>query len=231
HAEREPWSPFRRLDEFTEVLERQALRFGAVVRETPGPVFVSTPDLLAELPAAHWLPVTIDPAPWARAAVPVMARERPVVVHAPSNPRLKGSEAIETAMAELAARGLVEYRRIEGVPHDRMPAVVGDADIVVDQLVMGLYGVAACEAMAAGRLVVSYVGDPVRAEVRNRTGLEIPIVEANPETLTEVIIALVADRDGAAERAAAGPRFVATLHGGRRSAEALARWLTPKEIA
>ncbi|HYU85714.1 MAG TPA: hypothetical protein VEK80_13020, partial [Kribbellaceae bacterium] len=231
HAERERWSPFHRADDLTERLERQARRFSAAVQAHPGPVFVSTPDLLLDVPAAQWLPVTIDPARWQLAAVPVMERRRPVVVHAPSNPLLKGSAVIETAMSDLAARGVVEYRRIDGVPHDRMPWVIGDADVVIDQLLMGLYGVAACEAMAAGRVVVSYVGDTVRSQVRTRTGLEVPIVEADPETLPDVVASLVADRDGSAERALEGIRFVDTVHDGRRSTEALRVWLTQEENA
>jgi len=41
---------------------------------------------------------------------------------------------------------------------------------------------------------------------------------------------LIADRDAAAERAVAGPGFVAELHDGRRSAQALTSWLISKEI-
>jgi len=110
-----------------------------------------------------------------------------------------------------------------------MPDVIGDADIVVDQLRIGLYGVAAAEALAAGRIVVSYVGDAVRHRVRSLTGREVPIVEADPDTLGDVVTSLIADRDAAAERAAAGPGFVAELHDGSRSALALTSWLTSKE--
>ncbi len=109
-----------------------------------------------------------------------------------------------------------------------MPDVIGDADIVVDQLRIGLYGVAAAEALAAGRIVVSYVGDAVRHRVRSLTGREVPIVEADPDTLGDVVTGLIADRD-AAERAAAGPGFAAELHDGSRSALALTSWLTSKE--
>jgi glycosyltransferase involved in cell wall biosynthesis len=110
-----------------------------------------------------------------------------------------------------------------------MPSVIGDADIVVDQLRIGLYGVAAAEALAAGRLVVSYVGSAVRDRVRSLTGREVPIVEADPDSLGSVLTDLLSDRTAAAEQAAAGPAFVAELHDGRRSAHALTDWLDPKE--
>lgn len=229
HAKREPWSPFVAGDDLTDRLEKQAARFAEIVAELDVPVFVSTLDLLEDVPNATWLPVVIDPAPWQQAARPLFSTERPVVVHVPSNPQLKASDRIDEVLTGLADRGLVEYRRISGVSHDRMPAVIGDADIVIDQLRIGLYGVAAAEALAAGRLVVSYVGSALRARVRSLTGREVPIIEADPDSLADVLTDLLSDRAAAAELASAGPAFVAELHDGRHSAAALTDWLDPKE--
>ncbi|WP_051426097.1 hypothetical protein [Jiangella gansuensis] len=226
HAARERWSPFHVQDDLTRRLETQARQAAAVVAGFDGPVYVSTPDLLTYLPGATWLPVVVDVERWATSE-PVLERSRPLVMHAPSNPRLKGTEAIETALHRLAGTGLIEYRRLEGVPNDRMPAALAEADIVVDQLVMGLYGVGACEAMAAGRVVVSYVGDDVRARVRATTGLDLPVAEAGPDTLADVVAGIVTDRDAARELAAAGPGFVREVHDGSRAAAALAGWLFP----
>ncbi|WP_433164732.1 hypothetical protein [Kribbella sp. CA-247076] len=229
HAKRERWSPFTPGDDLTERLEKQALRHAELVESLGLPVFVSTVDLLDDVPDAQWLPVAVDPAPWQRAARPLFSAERPVVVHVPSNAKLKGTDTIDAVLTGLHERGSIEYRRVTGVQHSGMPAVVGDADLVVDQLRIGLYGVAATEALAAGRIVVSYVGDGVRQKVRTLTGREVPIVEADPDTLGDVVTGLIADRDAAAERAAAGPGYVAELHDGRRSAHALTSWLSSKE--
>ncbi|HEY4568528.1 MAG TPA: hypothetical protein VIH10_03660, partial [Kribbella sp.] len=229
HAQRERWSPFIPGDELTERLERQASRHAELVESLGLPVFVSTVDLLDDVPEAQWLPVAIDPQPWQQSARPLFAGPKPVVAHIPSNAKLKGTAEIDAVLTGLHRSGRIEYRRITGVPHDRMPGVVGEADIVVDQLRIGLYGVAAAEALAAGRIVVSYVGDAVRTRVRSLTGREVPIVEADPDTLGDVVTGLIADRDAAAERAAEGPGFVAELHDGRRSAEALKNWLISKE--
>ena len=229
HAKRERWSPFTPGDPLTDRLEAQASRFAELVEAADVPVFVSTVDLLDDVPTAQWLPVTIDPAPWQQAARPLFTTDRPVVVHVPSSAQLKGSDRIDEVLTGLADRGIVEYRRISGVTHEQMPSVIGDADIVVDQLRIGLYGVAAAEALAAGRLVVSYVGSAVRDRVRSLTGREVPIVEADPDSLGAVLTDLLSDRTAAAEQAAAGPAFVAELHDGRRAAHALTDWLDPKE--
>ncbi|MGW6196172.1 hypothetical protein ACWF0M_08475 [Kribbella sp. NPDC055110] len=229
HAKRERWSPFTPGDELTDRLEPQARRHAELVESLHLPVFVSTVDLLDDVPNAQWLPVAIDPTPWQQAARPLFAGEKPVVAHVPSNAKLKGTEEIDAVLTGLHESGQIEYRRITGVPHEQMASVIGDADIVVDQLRIGLYGVAAAEALAAGRIVVSYVGDAVRQRVRSLTGREVPIVEADPDTLGDVVTGLIADRDAAAEAAAAGPGFVAELHDGRRSAEVLRSWLISKE--
>ncbi|TDW18630.1 glycosyltransferase involved in cell wall biosynthesis [Kribbella kalugense] len=229
HAKRERWSPFTPGDELTERLEQQARLHAELVESLGLPVFVSTVDLLDDVPDAKWLPVAIDPAPWQQAARPLFSQDKPVVAHVPSNAKLKGTEEIDAVLTRLHDTGQIEYRRITGVPHAGMPAVIGDADIVVDQLRIGLYGVAAAEALAAGRIVVSYVGDAVRQRVRSLAGREVPIVEADPDTLGDVVTGLIAERGAAAERAAAGPGFVTELHDGRRSAEVLKNWLISKE--
>lgn len=230
HVELTSWSPFRDAGwEAVPVLEANAARNVAAMRASSRPCFVSTPDLLRHLPEATWLPVVVDPARWTPAggagARGMLDRDVPVVVHAPSSSRMKGSEHIDPVLAGLAAEGLVEYRRIEHVPPAEMPAVYGDADLVLDQFVLGSYGVAACEALAAGRLVVGHVTATVRDHVRGATGLDLPIVEAVPDTLEATIRGLLADRDAAAATAAAGAAFVRAVHDGTRSADVLRGWL------
>ncbi len=102
-----------------------------------------------------------------------------------------------------------------------MPARIGQADIVLDQFRVGSYGAAACEAMAAGRVVVGHVLPEVRVTIRERTGLELPIVEATPRTLVEVVAGLLEDRERARSIGALGRAFVEQVHSGAASALAL----------
>lgn len=80
--------------------------------------------------------------------------------------------------------------------------------------------------ISAGRVVVSFVGDTVRGRVRQLTGDELPIIEAAPGTLVEVIEKILDDRAAARDVASAGPLSVREHHDGRRSAAALAPFLT-----
>jgi len=223
HAAQEPMSPFVD-DSWVPVaeLEKVVLANHELLAELGVPVFVTTPGLLLDLPDAHLLPVVIDDERWA-GEVTRLERERLVVAHVPSNPVVKGTAAIEEVMRRLDAEGIVEYRAITGVSHDEMPRVIREADVVLDQFRLGDYGVAACESMAAGRLVVSHVDPGARQVVRELSGLPLPVVEATVDTLESVLRSIVERRGEYREMAAAGPEFVARTHEGTLSRDVLER--------
>ncbi len=229
HATQSHWSPFRDLTALTRALEATTSRNAALAAEADVPIFVSTPDLLRWLPGATWCPVVVDSARWKAAAgtsAPTGASKGPpVVAHAPSNPWLKGTDRMEPMLRRLAAEGVIRYRQIVGVPHASMPAFYADADIMLDQFVLGSYGVAACEAMASGRLVMSHVDEFTRSQVRERTGLELPVHEATLESLEDELRRAVAEPEAFDELRTAGPAFVDAVHDGRRSAAAMAPFL------
>lgn len=229
HADQSEWSPFREPTALGRTLEETASTNARLAVETGAPVFVSTPDLLQWLPTSTWFPVVVDPARW-RVAAEAAATRRPsgglpIVVHAPSNPWLKGTDRVEPMLRRLATEGVIEYRQIIGVPHASMPSFYADADIMLDQFVLGIYGVAACEAMASGRLVMSHVDDFTRAQVRERTGLELPIHEATIDSLEEELRRAIAEPEAFGALRMAGPAFVEAVHDGRRSAAAIAPFL------
>lgn len=210
-AERERWE--RIVSDNLALIERHAL-----------PTLVSTPDLLLDAPDAEWLPVVVDPGAWSTEER-VLGRRVPVVVHAPSRGVVKGSELVDEALAPLIEEGLIDYRRISGVPHRQMPSLYREADIVLDQFRIGDYGVAACEALAGGRLVISSVSRESRAAVRAATGSDLPIVEAPAGELDRVLREVLAERERFRSVAQAGPAFVEALHDGRRSVAVLERFL------
>ena len=225
HAAHEPASPFTDpAHALTAQLEAQAATNLARIETLAADgvrQLVSTPDLLLDVPGATWLPVVVDAPRWAGAPAP-FERDRPVVVHAPSNPWLKGTDLLAPVLRELHDDGVIEYRELTGVPAAQMPAAFADADVVLDQVRLGSYGVAACEAMASGRLVLGHLSAQVRDAVREASGLDAPIVEAGPEKIRDVLTRLRDDRDWARTTAARGPAFVAALHDGTAAARALA---------
>lgn len=224
HIANYPNSPF--LDSLASVapaLEHIARDNRRLLDELGLPVFVSTPDLLLDVPHATWLPVVVDPQTWSAETAP-LERGRPVVAHAPSSGSVKGSEMVDPVLRRLEAEGIIEYRRIERVPFEQMPGVYRDADVVLDQFRLGDYGVAACEAMAAGRVVVGHVGEHSRAQVLNVTGLELPVVQATDD-VEEVLRSILHDRKKYRAIARAGVEFVSRVHDGRMAANVLQPFL------
>ncbi|GAB3144575.1 hypothetical protein [Marisediminicola antarctica] len=227
HAARHADSPFRDgLWDLTPTLEKQARRNLALLESLGRPVFVSTPDLLVDVPGATWLPVVIEPDAWSTDQLPFQAHGLPVVAHAPSRAAVKGSDLVDPILQQLDDEGLLRYRRVERVAASDMPEVYRSSDIVLDQFRIGSYGVAACEAMAAGRVVVSHVSDDVRRHVLEATGETLPIVEATGANIEEVLRGIIADPAPYRRRAGDGPRFVTSVHNGLLSARALDAFLS-----
>lgn len=221
HRELEQWSPFVNDDWVpVEKLEVVMLKNRRLLDVVNAPTFVSTPGLLLDVPYAHFLPVVIEPAFW-QTQNEIFTSPQLKVVHIPSNPLVKGTAEILDAMLRLEQAGIIEYTQIVGVSHEQMPEIYGNCDIVLDQFRLGDYGVAACEAMAAGRIVVSHVSDQAREVVKQQTGIELPIVEANIDNLESVLLEISAHRDLYRKHASLGPAFVNAIHNGQYSRKVL----------
>lgn len=227
HEAWEPDSPFGARGVYppdsTRVLEANARANRRMVDESDFPVFVSTPGLL-DVPRSRWLPVVVDTARWRTDRRPFTGGV-PVVAYVPSNSPLKGGPQVDEQLAALEDEGLIVYRRLERIPAERMPEVYGQADIVLDQFRIGDYGVAACEAMAAGRLVLGHVHADVRSAVRRETGHELPIIETRFDEVGDRIREILSQPAAWSATAAAGPVFVDAVHDGTASAKAMERFL------
>ena len=193
-------------------------------------VFFLNPDLRHWLPGATFVPyASVDP----REIQPVPASDGAelVVAHAPTDRQVKGTRHVEEAVAELQREGLpIRLDLIEGVTRDEVLRRVAEADVVVDQVLIGWYGAFAVEAMALGRPVLAYIreGEPED----NPFGAALPIVRTTAATLAGELRALAADRERRLELGAAGRRFAEEHHDPRQIArtvlEGIAELPTPE---
>lgn len=185
-------------------------------------VFVSTPDLLLDVPRATWLPVCVNIGNW-RTGQPALERSIPTVFHCPSrrSPPIKGTLQIDQVLRHLAKQGRITYVAPERLPRGAMRSLVLNADVVVDQIQSGSYGVAAVEAMAGGRLVVGYVGHDVRGLMKEPP----PIIDAPPSHFADVMNEIVKQPDAFKPTACSGPEYVSRWHDGRVSAQVLCSFL------
>ncbi|QOC92781.1 glycosyltransferase family 4 protein [Micromonospora craniellae] len=222
HMERHEFSLFADAPEGVAAkLRHKAERNRRVAEEAGLPTFVTTPDLLADLPGATWTPLVVDIAAWA-CDRPVMERSRPVVLHAPSKRWTKGTDRILPAVQALHDRGVIELCLVEGLAWSEMRRLVQDCDIVLDQFTTGSFGTFAVEAMAAGKPVVANLSDHVGKTV----GGDLPIVNANPRNLTEVLESLLDDREATVKIAAASAEYARTYHNGAWTVRQLSSFLT-----
>ena len=176
---------------------------------------VGSYDAIRWVPDAHVIPPGLDLTRYAPA--PPSGRSRPLVVHAPSSRRRKGTDQVVAACAQLD----VDLEIVEGVPHEEARHRYAAADIVVDQLNAGWYGLFAIEAMALGKPVVTYLHDEAVRRTEQAFGVRVPLVRTTKETLAEALRPLVESpverrRIGADSRA-----YVERVHDVERVADRL----------
>lgn len=228
HRARMADSPFAPgLWSLTPALEVLTARNKALADAFDGPKFLATPDLQLDLPEGVWLPISIDTSIWNPTRAPFSDLDGPPIVsHVPSSAVVKGTDLIEPVLHRLNDEGLIRYTPLRGLKASEMPAAYMGADIVLDQFRIGTYGVAAIESMAAGRYVISNVGELVRAEAERQLGEPVPIIEATAATLEQVLRDVVANPEDYRPLVERGPAFARRHHDGRRAAEVMSEWLT-----
>ena len=106
----------------------------------------------------------------------------------------------------------VELEIVEGLHHDEARRRYENADIVVDQLNAGWYGVFAIEAMALGKPVVTFLHDEAVRRTQEAFGHEVPIVSASKETLVERLRPLVESGEERLRVGAAGRAYAEHVH-------------------
>jgi glycosyltransferase involved in cell wall biosynthesis len=161
---------------------------------------VGSYDAIRWVPDAEVIPPGVDLA--ALRPVPPPRDERPLFVHAPSSRARKGTEEFLRACEELG----VELEIVEGLHHAEARKRYEHADVVLDQLNAGWYGLLAIEAMALGKPVVTFLHDEAARRTEEAFGTRVPIVRADRSNLVETLRPLAESveerrRIGAASRA------------------------------
>jgi glycosyltransferase involved in cell wall biosynthesis len=176
---------------------------------------VGSYDAIRWVPGAEVIPPGVDlariePAPPSR-------RARPLIVHAPSSRRRKGTEHVLAAVEGLDA----DLELVEGLHHDEAFERYRAADVVVDQLNAGWYGLFAIEAMALGKPVVTFLHDEAVRRTEQAFGTRVPIVSATAGTLREALRPLVADPARRRELGAASRAYAERVHDLERVVDSL----------
>lgn len=134
--------------------------------------------------------------------------KRPIIVHAPTNIETKGSQYVFDAIERLKNKYNFEFVLVQNKTQEEALAIYQTADIIVDQLRVGTYGVFAVEAMAMGKPVISYVTDNIKKEFPE----ELPIVSASIYNIQEQLEVLLNSGELRNKLGKAGRKYAETYH-------------------
>lgn len=140
------------------------------------------------LPYASFDPTAVEPAfPAENPAQPL------TIVHAPSHRGVKGTRHVLDAIATLEVEGAsIRFVTVEGLSRDAALARYREADVIIDQLMIGWYGGLAVEAMALGKPVICHIEAGDLAFIPAAMAGACPLIRATPETLVRELRALLA---------------------------------------
>lgn len=124
------------------------------------------------------------------AQIPDSLKERIKIVHSPSAPVTKGSKYVIEVIEKLKTIYPIDFVYLTGMSRQEVLKEMQSADIFVDQLICGSYGMAACEAMSFGKPVLCYL---IPELFENGLPTNCPIVNTNPSNLEENLIRLITD--------------------------------------
>ena len=146
-----------------------------------------------------------------------MRMEGPLrLLHAPNHRSLKGTAFLIRTVEDLRREGIpIELRLVEQVPNSELLVAIEEADLIVDQLIIGWYAMFAIEAMALAKPCICYI-DPKLLALYTRAGLleegECPLIDASPETIKDTLRRLAADRQPLVEAGRRGRAYVERHH-------------------
>lgn len=142
-------------------------------------------------------------------AAPPADKEVPLLLHVPTNPQIKGTEHITQAVEDLKRKGLkFEFKLVRQLTQEEFFKEMSACDVYIDELRCGAHGMTAVEAMAMGKPTISWIRDNLIASYPP----DLPIVNANPDTIREVLERLIRDATLRHEIGVKSRRYVERLH-------------------
>jgi glycosyltransferase involved in cell wall biosynthesis len=105
------------------------------------------------------------------------------ILHAPSNEIYKGTKYIAEAIDKLKKKYDFNFKIVKNVEHDILLKEIEQCDLVIDQMLVGFYGIFSVEAMAMGKSVICYIREDIWNDIKE----ECPVYNANPDNLYDVL--------------------------------------------
>ncbi|HRR96067.1 MAG TPA: glycosyltransferase [Candidatus Ratteibacteria bacterium] len=115
--------------------------------------------------------------------------KEPVIIHSPTYRGIKGTEKIIEVIKELGKKYKFTFKILENIPNEQILNEVLNADIVIDQILIGTYGIFSIEAMGSGKPVICYINENYRKFYPE----ELPIISSSIDNLYIQLEKLIKD--------------------------------------
>ena len=156
-------------------------------------------------------PICIDVTEWEN----IKANNNKIVkiAHLSNHRNIKGTKYIIDTCDQLNSTSfVVELDVIEKASREEAKRRLSEADIFVDQLIIGVYGMAAVEAMALGKPVISYLREDISSFDGFKEWKGCPIVVADPNTIYDQLLKLITNPSLRKELGIKGRNYVEKRH-------------------
>jgi glycosyltransferase involved in cell wall biosynthesis len=130
------------------------------------------------------------------------------IVHAPTSPEIKGTKYIVDAIELLKKEYNIEFKLVKGLSHSEAKKIYREADLIIDQLLLGSYGLFSIEAMAMGKPVVTWISDFMKEKYPD----DLPIISANPDSIKNKLKYILENRDMLLEIGKNGRKYIEKHH-------------------
>jgi len=173
-------------------------------------IFAISPDIMNFLPErTEFLPTCVE---FKELKSPKCRKDSKIrIVHAPSNRGIKGTEDVLRTVKELSLKYPIDLLLIENMTHSQAIEAYKQADIGIDQLVVGWYGTFAVELMTMGIPVIAFLRkSDLEKYVPWRK--EIPVINADKNQLKEALTVLIENRNLREDLGKKGISFVKKRH-------------------
>jgi len=170
-------------------------------------ILVSTPDLLEWAPDGIWLPNPVDAKEY-ELIEPIPQNRKLRILHAPSSRKTKGTEYVIQAIDRLKKHGYdIEFILLENVSHDEVLKQIKLSDVIVDQFILGWYGMFSLEAMCMKKPVLCYIKEDLAEKYKN-----LPILNTKPEFVYDNLIKLIENKKLRLELGIIGRKYIENVH-------------------
>ncbi len=154
----------------------------------------------------HVVPQSIDLSRYKVSRAP--QNKKMLIVHAPTSPLVKGTSLINKALEDLKNKYDFEFRLIQGMSHKEAMKIYRKADLIVDQILIGSYGLLSTECMALGKPVICWISE----FMKDKYPVNLPIISANPDNIKRVLSKLMRNKDGLQEIGKKGRAYAEEHH-------------------